>query len=68
MVTKKRDISKNIDDLDSFYNSSWRSPRRQFFFAKLAVLELCGWIEETMDDIVKDCKNRKISSLIIKEK
>ena len=61
MVTKKRDIVKNIDDLDQLYNESWRSNRRQFFYAKLAVLEVCGWIEETMDDIVRDCSSRKIT-------
>ena len=61
MVTKTRDIPKNINDLDQLYQKSWRSSRRQFFYSKLAVLEVCGWIEETMDDIVKDCSNRKIA-------
>ena len=61
MVTKKGDIPKNIDDLDQLYNNSWRSNRRQFFYAKLAVLEVCGWIEEIMDNIVTDCSSRKVA-------
>jgi hypothetical protein len=28
------------------------------FFSKLAIIELCGWIEESMDDIVLRCATR----------
>ena len=28
------------------------------FYSKLAILELCGWIEESMDDIAKSNANR----------
>jgi hypothetical protein len=30
------------------------------FFSKLAILELCGWIEESMDDIIMRCADRNI--------
>ena len=31
-------------------------------FSKLAVLELCGWIEDSIDDIVLKCANRHLKS------
>jgi hypothetical protein len=30
------------------------------FYSKLAILELCGWIEGSMDDIVLTCANRHL--------
>jgi hypothetical protein len=44
-------ILENLRQLDSAYRSS-RSQKYGFYFSKLAILELCGWIEVTMDDIV----------------
>lgn len=36
--------------------------RTQQFYSKLALLELCGWIEESMDDVVRTCANRKLKT------
>ena len=36
------------------------SQRDSLFFSKLAILELCGWIEESMDDIVLRCAMRHL--------
>ncbi|MCI0485813.1 MAG: hypothetical protein L0229_04345 [Blastocatellia bacterium] len=34
--------------------------KKQLFFSKLAILELCGWIEISMDDIVLRCAKRHL--------
>jgi hypothetical protein len=48
------DICENIYILDeSYINAS--SSLAQNLFSKLAVLELCGWIEQSMDDIIREC-------------
>lgn len=52
-------IKQNIEQLERLYNNS-SNQRKEFFYSKLAILELCGWIEETMDKIVKTYSNRKI--------
>jgi hypothetical protein len=36
------------------------SQRETFFLSKLAILELCGWIEESMDDIILRCAMRHL--------
>lgn len=32
-----------------------RSVKKALLYSKLAILELCGWVEESMDDIVLRC-------------
>lgn len=44
-------IKKNLAYLDSVYNNA-RSTTEADYCCKLAILELCGWIELSMDDIV----------------
>lgn len=52
-------ITKNLDAIrKSFLNSSCQ--RDSLFFSKLAILELCGWIEESMDDVVLRCAMRHL--------
>ncbi|NVN95975.1 MAG: hypothetical protein HXX18_11890 [Bacteroidetes bacterium] len=51
-------ITTTIDELDVLYNSN---PLQATYFSKLAVLELCGWLELTMDCIVNECANSKLS-------
>ena len=63
----KTSIRANLKTLYKLYTSS-RSAKKALFYSKLATLELCGWIEETMDRIVRSCavrnlrdqKNRKL--------
>lgn len=47
--------------LDKLYNSS-TDRYETHYYSKLAMLELCGWIEESMDDIVRCCANRNLNS------
>lgn len=65
MVVKSY-IAKNLQQIDRLYLQS-SSVQNGLFFSKLATLELCGWIEISMDEIVcslsnrlvKDSRNRK---------
>jgi len=55
-------IYKNLKSMDVLYIHS-NSIKKGLFYSKLALLELCGWIEESMDDIIRRCahKNLKIN-------
>lgn len=50
MITKTA-ISQNLKFMDRQFGLA-ASPREQIYLSKLAVLELCGWIEESIDDLV----------------
>lgn len=59
MMIAKTSLVKNLSKLDRLYKSSVSAHDAQLF-AKLAILEMCGWIEEAMDDIVHRCAMRKL--------
>lgn len=44
-------VRQNIAVLSKAYNTA-PDPKLQLFYAKLALLEVCGWIEETVDFLV----------------
>lgn len=50
MITKSY-IEKNLKQIESLYKRS-SSPKQWHYYSKLSLLELCGWIEVSMDDIV----------------
>lgn len=52
-------ILSNLKALDCKYRKT-TSPKELLFYSKLAILELCGWIEESMDDIVLRCAMRHL--------
>jgi hypothetical protein len=60
MITKQS-ILHNLNELDRLYKKSV-SIKKSNFYAKLAVLELCGWVEESMDDLIRRCYKRKLIS------
>lgn len=60
MVAKSY-ILFNLRRLNSLYQNS-HNPKNSLFYSKLAILELCGWIEESMDDIVLKCAKRKLKN------
>jgi len=55
----KTSIFRNLTRLDNLYNKSG-STKQSLFLSKLAILELCGWIEESMDDIIRRCATRNL--------
>lgn len=74
VMVSKSYILSNLKELDVLYNQA-RTQKKKLYYSKLAMLELCGWIEESMDDIVKKCagrvlkveKNKKYVADIIKK-
>lgn len=60
MVTKSA-IARNLREIEELYNSS-KSPKKKFYFAKLAVLELCGWIENSQDELIMRCAGRCVTA------
>ena len=52
-------ILNNLQALDRNYRKA-KSAKAAQFSSKLAILELCGWIEESMDDIVLRCARRNL--------
>lgn len=53
------DITNTIDELDVLFNAN---PAQATYYSKLALLELCGWLELTMDCIIEDCSTTKLTA------
>lgn len=68
MIIKKNIIS-NLKVLNSKYRKA-RTPTEALLYSKLAILELCGWIEESMDELVlsisKKCIKKAGNQTIVK--
>ncbi len=45
-------IETTLKELETLYNEH-QSLKKDIYYSKLALLELCGWIEESFDSIVK---------------
>ena len=58
MIAKSYILS-NLNTLDHKYRST-TSRKEGLFYSKLAILELCGWIEESMDDIILRCSTKHL--------
>lgn len=61
MIHTKR-IETTLHYLDSAYQSAMSCPdvHRPVIYAKLAILEYCGWIEESFDEIARNCVRSKL--------
>jgi hypothetical protein len=59
-MISKSDIETLIDKLDILYTSCG-DPDFEIYYSKFALLELCGWIELAMDDIIKSFSAKNIS-------
>jgi|WetSurMetagenome_2_1015567.scaffolds.fasta_scaffold05552_8 hypothetical protein len=53
-------IEKNLRRLNYLYNHP-QSTQDSLFYAKLAIMELCGWIEVSMDDIILRLAKKNLS-------
>lgn len=53
MINKTR-IQENLSRLERYYQKN-RGNIAALFFSKLAILEACGWIEETIDNLIREC-------------
>lgn len=52
-------IQANLSKLDRLYNSAL-SVQHGLFYSKLAIIEFCGWIEISMDDLIRRCAKRNL--------
>lgn len=55
----KTQIVLTLQSLDTHYQAATSAEEAQWF-AKLAIIELCGWIEESMDELVRRCSMRHL--------
>lgn len=58
-MISKTYIAENLRQLDAAFRKA-RSQKYAVYFSKLAILELCGWIEMSMDDLILRHSKRKI--------
>ncbi len=56
------DIENNILLIEGKYNDPLTTTHEQILYSKLAIIEFCGWVEESLDQIIKDYIVRTISS------
>lgn len=54
-------ITSNLKQLESAYNKS--TGKHSLYFSKLAILELCGWIEVSVDEIFEKYARKKLKEL-----
>jgi hypothetical protein len=70
MITESH-LLENLNELDRLYNGATNkandngatnkaNAKQPIYYSKLALLELCGWIEESMDDIILQYSNSKL--------
>lgn len=55
-------ILQNLTQLDSAFRNA-KTQKHSIYFSKLAILELCGWIEISMDDIILSHCNRHVTAV-----
>jgi len=58
-MTPKAPIETLIRELEILYDSP-ADPNHKDFYSKLALIEICGWLEITMDEIIKTYSNNKL--------
>ena len=58
-MIEKKQILSTLQSLDMSYLAA-TSPDEAQWFAKLAIIELCGWIEESMDELIRRFSTRHL--------
>lgn len=56
----KTAIQSTLNDLDRLFRKE-KKVTKQVFYSKLALMELCGWIEITMDKIIEKLLKKQLS-------
>ena len=57
-MVDKTAIVEILDELNDKYNETSNGSRDPLYYSKLALMELCGWIEVTMDEMMLDCARK----------
>jgi len=68
MITFRR-IERTLKFLDTEYNKCLLHKDQEvpILFAKMAILEYCGWLEITFDEIARNCVRRKLRTSSARE-
>lgn len=53
-------IQNALTQFDKLFQEH-RNGYDDLYYSKLAILEVCGWIEESMDDMIKRCANKHLN-------
>jgi len=61
-MVKKTHIENNLTQINALYQKRTRSREAQYY-SKLAILEICGWIEESIDDVVSGYANKYLREI-----
>jgi hypothetical protein len=57
----KSNIERSLKSFNRLYKTSI-DPRMSLFYSKFAIIELCGWIEESMDEIILKSSKRLLKN------
>ncbi len=63
VVVNYIDIENTLKDLDSTYSASTSHPSLPELLSKTALIEFCGWIEDSVDQILYDYLDSHLSNL-----
>ncbi|OQY79666.1 MAG: hypothetical protein B6D41_22320 [Chloroflexi bacterium UTCFX4] len=55
----KQAILDELTLIETLYNKA-TDPRENLLYSKIAIIELCGWVEMSMDEIVNSCSSRHL--------
>jgi hypothetical protein len=53
-MNSKQDIESLLQKISDLYDDATNDTKEQELYSKIALLELCGWLEVTLDEIVKN--------------
>lgn len=57
-------IKPTIEKIEELYNNSIDTDHK-IYYSKLALIELCGWLEETIDNLCLDYVNQHCTAIYI---
>ena len=61
MAVVKKHILATLESLDGHYNTA--PTTEATYYSKLAIIELCGWLEFTVDSIAEYYANKKLRTI-----
>ena len=61
-MIRKTEIERNLRELGSRHNKKTTNIREPYYYSKLLLIELCGWIEVSMDTIINDCAKKHVKN------
>lgn len=59
-MINKTQIENNLTQINALYQK-YMGYKEALYYSKLAILEVCGWIEESIDDVVLGCVNKQLT-------